>query len=238
MNNYDWLQVIVYFAVLLALVKPLGGFMARVYQGEKTFLTPILGPVERFVYRIAGINAEEDMGWKQYAKVMLVFNLLGFLAVYGLQRFQGLLPFNPAGHARRVAGLGVQHRHKLCHQHKLAGICGREHDELPYADAWANGAELPVCGDGHGGTCGTDKRICTSYHERYRQLLGRPRAYHALYTYPAVPCFFNRAGLAGSGADLQQDEDGYAGPGHEGRQRERLSARRILPWVPWRPRSP
>ena len=97
MNNYDWFQVIVYFAVLFALVKPLGTFMARVYQGERTFLTPILGPVERLVYRIAGIDAEEDMDWRQYAKVMLVFNLLGFLAVYGLQRVQGVLPFNPAG---------------------------------------------------------------------------------------------------------------------------------------------
>lgn len=97
MDIYDWLQVIVYFAVLLALVKPLGTFMAHVYQGERTFMTPILGPVERFVYRIAGIDAEEDMGWRQYAKVMLVFNLLGFLAVYGLQRAQGMLPFNPAG---------------------------------------------------------------------------------------------------------------------------------------------
>jgi len=97
MNNYDWLQVIVYFAVLFALVKPLGMFMARVYQGERTFLAPILGPVERIVYRIADIDAEEDMGWRQYAKVMLVFNLLGFLAVYGLQRVQGMLPINPAG---------------------------------------------------------------------------------------------------------------------------------------------
>ena len=97
MEIYDWLQVITFFAVLIALMKPLGAFMARVYQGERTFLTPILGLVERFVYRTAGINAEEDMKWKRYAKAMLVFNLLGFLAVYVLQRIQVWLPLNPGG---------------------------------------------------------------------------------------------------------------------------------------------
>ncbi len=97
MNIYDWLQVIAYFAVLIALVKPLGAFMARVYQGERTFLMHILGPVEKLIYRTAGINAEEEMDWKRYAKAMLVFTLLGFLAVYGLQRIQVWLPLNPAG---------------------------------------------------------------------------------------------------------------------------------------------
>ncbi len=80
MNIYDWIQVILYIAVLIALVKPLGGYMARVYQGERTFLNPIIGPVERFIYRLAGVKAAEEMDWKRYAKAMLVFNLLGFLA--------------------------------------------------------------------------------------------------------------------------------------------------------------
>jgi K+-transporting ATPase ATPase A chain len=99
MNIYDWGQVVLYFAVLLALVKPLGAFMARVYQGERTFLDPIIGPAERFIYRLAGINPAEEMGWKRYAKTMLVFNMLGFLAVYALQRVQAFLPLNPAGMA-------------------------------------------------------------------------------------------------------------------------------------------
>ena len=99
MNIYDWMQVILYIAVLIALVKPLGGYMARVYQGERTFLNPIIGPVERFIYRLAGVNAAEEMDWKRYAKAMMVFNLLGALAVYAIQRVQAFLPLNPAGMA-------------------------------------------------------------------------------------------------------------------------------------------
>ncbi len=97
MNIYGWGQIILYFIVLLALVKPLGAFMARVYQGERTFLSPVIGPVERLIYHIAGIDAREDMDWKRYAKALLVFNLLGVIGVYGLQRIQGWLPLNPAG---------------------------------------------------------------------------------------------------------------------------------------------
>ena len=97
MDIHGWLQILAYFAVLAALVRPLGGFMARVYAGERTFLAPVIGPVENMVYRLAGIDPANDMDWKRYAKSMLVFNFLGFLAVYAIQRAQGILPLNPAG---------------------------------------------------------------------------------------------------------------------------------------------
>jgi len=97
MNFYSWLQLIVYFVVLLALAKPLGSFMAKVYQGERTFLDRILGPVERFAYRVSGIKPDEDMNWKTYAMAVMVFNVLGLIVVYLLQRLQGLLPLNPQG---------------------------------------------------------------------------------------------------------------------------------------------
>jgi K+-transporting ATPase ATPase A chain len=99
MTAAGWLQVVLYFAVLALLVKPLGSFMARVLQGERTFLHPVLGPVERLIYRLAGVRAdaeEAEMDWKGYAKALLAFNLLGALAVYGLQRLQVWLPLNPA----------------------------------------------------------------------------------------------------------------------------------------------
>ena len=95
MNIYSWIQVIFYLVVLLLLVKPLGSFMARVYQGERTFLDPILGPVERLIYRLAGVKTDEDMDWKVYAIAMLLFNGLGLLAVYAIQRLQAFLPLNP-----------------------------------------------------------------------------------------------------------------------------------------------
>ena len=95
MNIYSWIQIAFYIVVLLLLAKPLGLFMARVYQGERTFLDLILRPVERLLYRLAGVKADEEMDWKTYAIAMLLFNILGLLAVYALQRFQGLLPLNP-----------------------------------------------------------------------------------------------------------------------------------------------
>jgi potassium-transporting ATPase potassium-binding subunit len=90
------LQNVVYLVALLALASPLGVFMARVYQGEKTFLIRILGPLERFLYRAAGVDEREEMDWKRYAIAALLFNFLGLLVVYALQRLQHLLPLNPA----------------------------------------------------------------------------------------------------------------------------------------------
>ncbi|MBK8822205.1 MAG: potassium-transporting ATPase subunit KdpA [Anaerolineales bacterium] len=97
MNIYSLLQIVLFMVVLLALAKPLGSFMAKVYQGERTFLDRVLGPVERFIYRISGIDPKEEMDWKVYAIAMLTFNVLGLFFVYALQRLQGVLPLNPQG---------------------------------------------------------------------------------------------------------------------------------------------
>ncbi|MGZ9225877.1 MAG: potassium-transporting ATPase subunit KdpA, partial [Anaerolineales bacterium] len=95
MNLYSWLQLIFHIVVLLLLAKPLGSFMAKVYQGERTFLDGVLGPVERFIYRVSGVKPEEDMNWKTYAIAVMLFNVLGLIVVYALQRLQGVLPLNP-----------------------------------------------------------------------------------------------------------------------------------------------
>ncbi len=95
MTGNGWLQLGLYLAVLLLLAKPLGGYMARVYQGEPAFLDRLLGPIERLIYRILRVSPDAEMGWKTYALAMLLFNALGFLAVYAIQRLQGLLPLNP-----------------------------------------------------------------------------------------------------------------------------------------------
>ena len=97
MNIYSWFQLIFYMVVLLAIAKPLGTFMAKVYQGEHTFLDPVFGPVERLIYRLAGVRADEEMNWKVYAIALMVFNVLGLFVVYALQRLQGFLPLNPQG---------------------------------------------------------------------------------------------------------------------------------------------
>jgi K+-transporting ATPase ATPase A chain len=97
MNMYGWIQLSLYFALLLAFVKPLGDYMARVYQGERILLDRVLAPVERFIYRISGVDPSVEMDWKVYAIAMLLFNALGLLLVYGLQRFQSVLLLNPQG---------------------------------------------------------------------------------------------------------------------------------------------
>jgi K+-transporting ATPase ATPase A chain len=90
-------QLAFYVVVLLALAKPLGAYMARVYEGRRLVLDRVLGWLERLIYRAGGIRPGEEMGWKGYALAMLVFNFLGLLAVYFLQRAQAGLPLNPQG---------------------------------------------------------------------------------------------------------------------------------------------
>ncbi|MGB9429092.1 MAG: potassium-transporting ATPase subunit KdpA [Gammaproteobacteria bacterium] len=90
-----WLQIGIYLLIVLALVKPLGWYMARVYEGRLALVSHIGGPLERLIYRICGVHTDAEMGWTQYAVALLVFNFLGFLAVYALQRLQVYLPLNP-----------------------------------------------------------------------------------------------------------------------------------------------
>ena len=90
------LQVIFFFLVLLALVKPLGWYMARVYEGKSFALDRLLGPMEQGLYRLCGIRPTDEMDWKTYSVAMLFFNAAGLLLLYAFQRLQGLLPLNPA----------------------------------------------------------------------------------------------------------------------------------------------
>jgi K+-transporting ATPase ATPase A chain len=91
------IQCALYIVVLLALAKPLGEFCARVLAGERTFLTPALGWLERLTYKALGVDPQREMRWTHYAAATLIFNLVGLLAVYLIQRAQGVLPLNPAG---------------------------------------------------------------------------------------------------------------------------------------------
>ena len=95
MTAHGWLQFVVFFAVLLLLMRPLGLYIARVLEGEKTFLDPLLRPVERLTYRACGIRAEQEMSWQQYSIAMLIFSLVSMLLTYVLERAQGFLPWNP-----------------------------------------------------------------------------------------------------------------------------------------------
>ncbi|RWD30373.1 potassium-transporting ATPase subunit KdpA [Mesorhizobium sp.] len=105
MTFNGWIQILVYCGIVFLLVKPLGGYMYRVFSGDRTFLSPILGPVERRLYRISGTSEREEQHWTTYAAALLFFNLAGFLVLYVLQRLQGSLPLNPAGMTAVEPGL-------------------------------------------------------------------------------------------------------------------------------------
>ena len=95
MTLNGWIQIALYGAIIIALTKPFGGYMTRVFNGERTLLSPVLRPVERLFYAIGGVNEKEDQHWLVYTIAMLIFSMAGFLSLYGLQRLQAMLPFNP-----------------------------------------------------------------------------------------------------------------------------------------------
>jgi K+-transporting ATPase ATPase A chain len=105
MTFNGWLQIALFCALVLVLVKPLGGFMARLFTGERTFLSPVFGPVERGFYRLAGVKPDSEQHWTGYAAGMLLFNLAGFALLYGLLRLQAYMPLNPQGFAAPGAEL-------------------------------------------------------------------------------------------------------------------------------------
>lgn len=105
MTLNGWIQILVYCGIVVLLVKPLGGYMHRVFNGDRTLLSPFLRPLERGLYRICGTSEREEQHWTTYAVALLLFNLAGFLVLYALQRLQGSLPYNPAGMTAVEPGL-------------------------------------------------------------------------------------------------------------------------------------
>ena len=97
MNTLGIVQIVLYLGVLVVLAKPLGAYMASVYAGERTLLTPVFGALERGIYKLAGVNAAAESGWQRYVGATLLLNFIGLVVVYLLQRWQGVLPLNPQG---------------------------------------------------------------------------------------------------------------------------------------------
>ena len=97
MSANGWLQFAIYSLVLLATVRPVGIYLARVLEGERTWLDPVLRPFERLIYRLCGVNSAKEMNWREYAYAMLGFSAAGMLFTYGIERLQAFLPWNPQG---------------------------------------------------------------------------------------------------------------------------------------------
>ena len=105
MTIHGWLQIFVFLGLIFAATKPLGVFMARVFSGERTFLDPVLRPLERLLYRVTGVDEKHEMRWTEYAHAMLLFSGVSMLVLYLIQRIQGILPFNP----QHFAAVGPEH---------------------------------------------------------------------------------------------------------------------------------
>src|SRR6201982_1194314 len=97
MTSDGWAQIALFSAIVVLITRPFGGYMTRVFNGERTFLSPVLRPIERAVYWCCGIDEREEQHWLTYAGAMLFFSVAGFLTLYALQRLQWYLPFNPQG---------------------------------------------------------------------------------------------------------------------------------------------
>src|ERR1700704_2552298 len=96
MTVIGWIQILLYCAIIVAIVPVLGGYMTRVFNGERTFLSPVLRPVETLLYRVAGVDERREQTWVMYVIGMLLFHIGGFLILYALMRLQGVIPYlNP-----------------------------------------------------------------------------------------------------------------------------------------------
>ena len=102
MTGNGILQIVIYFLLILALAKPVGAYMARLFNGERTFLHPVLRPLERLCYAIGGVREDAEQRWTQYAGSLLSFSFFSFLLAYLFQRLQGVLPLNPMGFRGRI----------------------------------------------------------------------------------------------------------------------------------------
>jgi len=102
MTLNGWIQIALYCAVIIAITKPLGGYLTAVFAGERTLLSPALRWLERGIYRVSGVDPDEEQHWLTYAFAMLAFSIAGFVLLYAIQRLQGVLPFNP----QHLAGIG------------------------------------------------------------------------------------------------------------------------------------
>src|SRR6266851_2716491 len=101
------LQILSFFLLIVLIAKPLGSYMTKVFNGERTFLHPILRPVERLCYAVGGVKESVDQRWTQYAASLLAFSIFSFLILYALQRLQHWLPFNPMGFGTAHAPSGA-----------------------------------------------------------------------------------------------------------------------------------
>ena len=142
MTVNGWIQIALYCAIIIAITKPLGGYMTRVFNGEKTFLSPVLRPIERVFYAICGVDEKEDQHWVIYARRHAGLQHGRLLSSLSRSAPAGRSAVQSAEVPGRRRASRLQHLGQLHHQHELAVLRARNDDELSGADGRADGAQL------------------------------------------------------------------------------------------------
>ena len=152
MTASGWIQLVLVLGAITALTKPVGVYLVHVLDPEReggTFLDPVLGPFERFIYRVLRVRADRGQTWMQYTLSMLIFSAVTAVLTYAILRLAGQAAAQPARHGRREPAPGVQHGGQLRDQYELAELRRRVDDELPLADGGPGDAPLLLGGRRH-----------------------------------------------------------------------------------------
>ena len=158
MSANGWLQFAIYSLVLLATVRPVGIYLARVLEGERTWLDPVLRPCERLIYRLCGVNSSKEMNWREYAFAMLGFSAASMLLTYGIERLQAFLPLNPQGLAAVGPDLAWNTAASFTTNTNWQSYTPESTMSYLTADGRSGDAQLLVGGGGHRGGRGADSR--------------------------------------------------------------------------------
>ena len=181
MTLAGWLEIIIILALVLAAAIPLSSYIARVLAGERTFLSPVLVPVERGFYKLAGVDPAREQGWITYTMAMLAFSVVGFITPLSHPALPEFSAVEPARLRSGRPRSRLQYVGELHHQHQLAELRRRDDDEPSHADAGAHGPQLPVRRDRPRHGLGAGARLLAFGGEDHRQFLGRSHARGPLY---------------------------------------------------------
>ena len=203
MTVIGWIQILLYCAIIVAITPLLGGYMTRVFNGERTFLSPLLRPVEIALYKIAGVDERREQRWLTYTVAMLLFHVGGFLILYALMRLQAGLPFNPAGQSAVAEDLSFntamsfitntnwQNYGGESTMSYLVQMLGLTHQNFLSA---ATGIVLAIA---------LIRGFARASVKHRRQFLGRYHPLHALHPAPDLRALCAVPGLAGHSADAR-----------------------------------
>lgn len=212
MTQNGFVQIGLYFVVLLALVKPLGWYMARVYEGQSCGLDRVVGPLERLIYRLCGVRQTEEMDWKTYGIAMLLFNAMGLVAVYALQRLQGFLPLNPAGLGAVTTDLAFNTAVSFATNTNWQAYGGETTLSYLTQMLGLNVQNFVSAATGMAILVALIRGFGPTQRHDHRQLLDGPRPQHALHSHAAGTALVPAVGVTRRRPDILVIPDCYIAP--------------------------